>query len=145
MDRAQVSVEFFIIAAFVFALAGALLAIATSRINQNTVLDNLALARNAVGVVSAYINFVGLSGFGTNVSTTVFVPQNTICFLLTPSNSSIYCIESSNVNNLNNNYNVTGETLFFTPTIYPICNQQGWLSVVISNNGGVFVNCTQLT
>ncbi|MCL5011425.1 MAG: hypothetical protein M1594_00835 [Candidatus Marsarchaeota archaeon] len=140
MDRAQVSVEFFIIAAFVFALAGALLSVATSQINQNTILDNLAMGRNAIGVVSSYINFVGLSGVGANVSTTVFVPTNMICFIPTISSSNIYCTESNN----NSNYNVTGEQLFFPPTINPICNQQGWLNVVVSNNGGVFVNCTQL-
>ncbi len=144
MDRAQVSVEFFIIAAFIFALAGALLSVAASQISQNTVLDNLGLGRNAIGVVSSYINFVGLSGVGANVSTTVFVPPNTICFIPTTSNSNIYCTESSNVTNFNSNYNVTGETLFFPPTINFECNQQGWLSVVVSNNGGVVVNCTQL-
>jgi hypothetical protein len=137
MDRAQVSVEFFIIAAFVFALAGALLTLATNQITANSNLDNLALARNAVGVVSSYINFVGLSGAGANVSTTVFIPQNTICFIQNSSGSNLYCTT--------NGYNVSGETLFFTPNIPLYCYIPGaWLRVVISDNGGVTVNCTQL-
>ena len=145
MDSGQVSVEFFIIAAFVFALAGALLSVATSQINQNTILDNLAMGRNAIGVVSAYVNFVGLSGNGTNVSTTIFIPQNTICFLLTSSSSNVYCAETGTVNGTISNYNVTGETLFFNPTINADCNQQGWLYVTVNNNGGVIVNCTSLS
>lgn len=138
MDRAQVSVEFFIVAAFVLALAGSLLSVASNQINQNNLLDHLALARNAVGVVSSYINFVGLGGIGTNVSATIFTPQNTICFLQNSSGSNLYCTEL-------NGYNVSGEPLFFTPSIYSNCYQQGWTRVVISNNGGVIVNCTQLS
>ena len=136
MARGQLSVEFFLIVAFVLVLATILFSSTENEIRETRAVDRAALAKAAVAGVGNAVNSVALQGNGSVLKKDVFVPPETICFLYNQSASSLYCDTGRTV--------VRGPTLLAQPSVSPACSSSGWMTATVSSDPNVSISCASL-
>ena len=127
--RGQIAVEFFLVAGFVLILAAGLVVLIDGQINSTNSLSRAVIAKTAVEGVANNVKQVWLSGTGSRVNQTFFVPDNTVCFLYNFDSSELYCL-------------VTGRDIVksdalvgITLKIDPNCAKSGWVKTGIENTG----------
>lgn len=153
MKRGQLSIEFFLIVAFILGLASALLTVSEDQVRQTTLLDRAALARNALDTVTHAANQVWLSGNGTRIVAEVFVPVNSICLLYNSTQQRLYCDVAvrcpNNPSQFCYTYGerlVTSQVIIDPATCPPYNALTGWYSIQLSHNGtAVNAVCTRLS
>ncbi len=137
--RAQMSVEFFIIAGFILLAASMLISTADQQVQDTMTLNNVVAARNALDLEVGAAKYVYLQGNNSAVTNFVFVPSNTSCFNFNTTLRRFYCVTLG----------VTGlvfsdEMDFIVNAQNAACTQSGWLRFTVRNQDGyVAYSCTR--
>ncbi len=141
MARAQISIEFFLIAGFILLAASVLISNSDQQIQETSALNNVVAARNAMDLETSLARYVYYSGNWSTVTHITFIPSNTTCFNYNDTSQKLYCVTSG----------ITG-LVYSDAVAFPFrnvtghqCWQSGWLRVRTRNeNGVVYYNCTRL-
>jgi len=134
LARGQLSVEFFLIVAFILVLTTMILSNAENSLTETRTLDRMALAKAAVVEASQAANLVAVQGNGSSIKRLLFVPPETICFLYDDADGVLYCDTGKNT--------VRGPPLLVEPSVYAPCLSSGWMTVEITSNETLGINCT---
>ncbi|MFH0972164.1 MAG: hypothetical protein V1835_06380 [Candidatus Micrarchaeota archaeon] len=137
MQKAQGSIEFFLIAGFILLATSVLLAQADNQIRGTSALNNVLVARSALDLETSALKYIYLSGNYSVISNKIFVPVGAQCFYVIPSESRMYCIVPGAAKR------VVSETFDFpAPTVQSTCFKSGWITVRSANANGVLnVTC----
>ncbi len=127
--KGQIAVEFFLVAGFVLLLAAGLVVLIDGQINSTSNLSKSAVAKAAVEGVTNNARQVWLSGSGSRVNQTFFVPDNTACFLYNFEANELYCLVAGR--DIVKADSLTGVTL----TIDVNCAKSGWIKTSVENVG----------
>ncbi|MBI5636146.1 hypothetical protein HY993_04255 [Candidatus Micrarchaeota archaeon] len=147
--RGQLSVEFFLIAAFLVALAIALIATSSAKVDDLSSLSKALQAKTTLDTLSTKANSAYVQGDGSQYSFDAFLPSGPVCLLYNSSTQRLFCDFGGA---LGNNKPVSGPALYASITFSsPDCqpsssSQAGWFNFVVRNNAGSIVaSCTKLT
>jgi len=132
LARGQLSVEFFLIVAFVLVLATMLLSNVEAQLNDTKDLNRAATAKAAVAEVSHAVNAVALQGTGAMLNKEVFVPPETSCFSYNATAGALQCDTGKNI--------VSGPALVTAPNVSVSCARTGWMTAQARNEGGANVS-----
>lgn len=144
-SRAQVGVEFFLVAAFLFALAIVFFSSGESVLRDAESLQKAALAKSSVDSLASMVNYVYLSGPSSQVSDEVFVPEGSTCFLFNASLPAIQCEPDPSIVGRVQSRPLRTPAVSFSSSCPPSTQQRGWFKVTVFNsNNAVTVTCTKI-
>ncbi len=144
-SRGQVGVEFFLVAAFMLALAAVMLTVAEGQLGGVESLDKAALSKSAVDSTAAMVDYVYLSGNYSQLRGEVFVPQGSLCFILNSSRETIQCDSDPSIPNRVESRPMRTAAVSFNDSCPPTSSARGWFGLTVTNvNNSVTVNCTSL-
>ena len=146
--KGQLSVEFFLIMAFLFALAVVLFVTTESQAHKAQLLDKAVLSRSALDSFENSVDRVFFEGNGSRDSIDLFVPQNSVCFIPNATGNYFECDADPEING-----RVFGRVLYadvtqvFTDTTCPPSSSSvGWIRVEsVSNGTSVLASCSSLS
>lgn len=142
----QVSVEFFLVVSFLFALAVVLLSQAESLLRDSDSVNSAAMSKVAVDSMAALTELAYLSGNGTVLHSTVFVPAASVCFLLNSSTMTLQCDADPSLSGRVNSRSLRSLNIVFNASCPPQSSNTGWFYLTVQNNGSaVNVGCNQVT
>lgn len=152
MRRGQVSIEFFLVVAFVLALASALLTVTEEQARQTGVVDRAALAKSALDTFAQAANHAWLSGNGARIYAEIFIPQNSVCLLYNASQTRFYCDVGARCPGSPSQFCYAYSERLLTSEIYinsttcpPSNTLPGWYSVQLAHNGtALLAQCAHL-
>ncbi len=158
--RGQASVEFFLVIAFSFALAAALLSSADYQVRELSSLQKLSATKSGLDAMAGWINYVYLQGNGAKTTGRIFIPQGSVCFILNQSfpvaSPNPYTVLQCDADPLiagrsfsqeimTNDLNMQDcppNTIDNPAT--PGDETYGWFKVIVANTGaGITVTCTK--
>ena len=142
--KGQISIEFFLVAAFMVALAAGMIGVAQGHLSDAESLRKATMSKAAVDSVAAWANAVYLQGSGAQVSGSVFVPQGSVCMILnrTADGSFLECDVNPSIEKSVSSTAVFATALEFSPQCPPANPAAGWFSVKVRNEDGVvYVSC----
>jgi len=144
--RAQVGVEFFLVAAFLFALAVVFFSSGEAQLRDAESLQKAALAKAAVDSLAAMVDYVYLSGVNTQVNQEVFVPQGSVCFLFnsTFSPATIQCEADPSISGRVSSRGLRTSSVIFSASCPPYSQERGWFRITVRNNNSVSITCTKI-
>jgi hypothetical protein len=137
--------------AFSFALAAALLSAADAQLSTLSVLQKASVAKSGMDSMATWTNMVYLQGNASQEVGTVFIPQNSACFILNttftqaggPPQSVYQCDVDPTLSGRVNSADLYASQI--NMSLCPITiSDFGWYSVQVTNNASIVdVNCTQ--
>ena len=146
MKKAQLSIEFFLIASFLIALAVIVITTTETQLNEVKALDRAALSKAALDSSTATINLAAAGGEGTQTSATIFIPESTACLILNlnASEPRLECDADPSLSG-----RVHGRPLYTSQVSFdsscPLSNPNGgWIKLIAKNMGdSVSVRCQE--
>ena len=142
--KGQISVEFFLVAAFLVALAAGMLSSAQGHLSDAESLRKAVMAKSAVDSVAAWVNAVYLQGSGAEVSGSVFIPGGSVCLILnrTADDAYLECDAHPSIEKRVSSTRVLARSLEFAPECPPASQSAGWFTIRARNVEGVVrVSC----
>ncbi len=136
--RGQVSIEFFVLLAFLIVISSLLLNTIQGQASETQKLDKAALSKTALNSVAFALNYVFLSGNGSKITQQVFVPKGVFCFIYNSSDKTLECDIgiSKKVHSLP----------LYADIPAPNCSYEGWLNIEAQNlNGNTSLSCTKVS
>lgn len=96
MNRAQMSIEFFLIAGFILLAASVLISSSDQQLQETSALSSVVASRNALDLEVANARYAYYAGNNTVLSHISFIPANTTCFFFNASATSgkFFCVTS---------------------------------------------------
>ena len=88
----QLSIEFFLVLSIIIAFSIILYNISREEVAKTKAVNAIVLAKNAIDAASQAVDFVALSGNGSALNVSVFVPREASCFYYNSSRDAFYCI-----------------------------------------------------
>lgn len=141
--RGQVGIEFLLVLSFMLALTAVLLGSAEAHFRAAESLDKAALCKAALDSTASLINHAFLSGRGTRVSSELFIPDGSVCFIVNSSFSPpvLQCDADALLSRRVESRGLRTAAVSFSAA----CPVSGWLRVTAVNNGNsVSVTCAKL-
>ncbi|MBI3588498.1 hypothetical protein HY995_05300 [Candidatus Micrarchaeota archaeon] len=146
MKKAQLSIEFFLIASFIIALAAIMVTTAESNLRSAEALDKAALGKAALDAATGAINLAAVGGNGAQSSATVFIPQSTACFILDKNNGEprMQCDADPSLEKRVSGRALYSPDLKIDDSCPPSNTRTGWFRVIARNvDGKVQVRCEE--
>ena len=90
--RGQLSIEFFLVLSIIIAFSIILYNISRDEVAKTKAVNSILLSKNAVDSLSQAVDFVALSGNGSALNLSVFVPKEANCFYYNYTRDAFYCV-----------------------------------------------------
>jgi uncharacterized protein (UPF0333 family) len=145
--RGQISVEFFLVAAFLVALAAGMLVTAQGHLSDAESLRKATMSKAAVDSVAAWVNAVYLQGSGAQVSGSVFIPAGSVCLILSKNGADSFfeCDAHPSIEKRVSSSRVLATAVEFLPGCPPQNPAAGWFNIKARNAEGVVrVSCEMM-
>ncbi|MFH0973339.1 MAG: hypothetical protein V1817_00940 [Candidatus Micrarchaeota archaeon] len=90
--KAQLSVEFFLVLSIIIAFSMILYNISKNEVARTKALDAAVISKNSLDSLTQATDFAALSGNGSALNVSVFVPPGAYCFYYNTTRKAFYCI-----------------------------------------------------
>jgi hypothetical protein len=143
MKKGQMSVEFFLLVGFILVLLSVLVTNADEESRKLSQLEKASLCKNAVDSIGYLSNYAALQGTGTLLKKEVFVPKNSVCFLVKQITSKYYLACDLGLQGRL----AYSDELIQQPTVSSQCQDNtGWLIVSVQGTAsGPSISCQMVS